>query len=293
MRTVIASPVLFGVFSSLFGLSGLAYGCSRQGTSSSGGEAGAADLLASSGASLAFLNGFEGEIDVVFKDSKPGEAPVPVQVYVKSSKLRVDIPEKIAQKNPLGAKAYVLFDSPAKKVYVVSDAQKQALVIDLTKSGEQLKGLQGIGGPPSHGGGAPQGPATQLVKTGKFDTVAGYKCENWDVMSDHRETTACVAQEGASWFSIPMTGVPTERLWMAELLDGKHFPLRLVIYAPDGVTEKSRIEVTKIDKKTPAASQFEYPSSYRVLDLAQMFQGLAGLAGGMQVPTPLPRAKAH
>ena len=75
-----------------------------------------------------------------------------------------------------------------------------------------------------------EGPKTTLTKTGKFDTVAGYKCENWDVASDHRQGTVCVAQEGVSWFHIPMTGIPTEHVWMAELLDGKHFPLRFIGY---------------------------------------------------------------
>jgi hypothetical protein len=270
--------------------SALACGCSKV---KSSGDEGGAPIAASGG--LAFLKGFEGEIDAVVKENKPGETPTSLQVFVKGDKLRLDLPAKIAQgsANFLGPGAYVIFDSAAKKLSVVSDAQKQAIVVDLNTSGEQLKGLKGIGGPPSPGGGA-QGPTTKLTKTGKFDSVAGYKCENWDVTSDHREATICVAQEGVSWFSIPMTGIPTERLWMAELVDGKHFPLRLVGYAKDGATEENRIEVTKIDKKTLAASQFEYPASYRVVDLAQMVHGLAAMAGsGMPMTIPLPRGKMH
>jgi hypothetical protein len=183
--------------------------------------------------------------------------------FVKSEKLRADLPEKFASQSPFG-KGYVILDSPAKKLYVVSDAQKQVIVIDLNTSGEKLKGI----GSPSHGGGAggakPEGPKTTLTKTGKFDTVAGYKCENWDVTSDHRQGTLCVAQEGVSWFHIPMTGIPTEHLWMAELLDGKHFPLRFVGYGKDGVTETGRFEVTKIDKRTLPVTEFEYPPAYRV-----------------------------
>jgi hypothetical protein len=281
MRSVLAWFVLLEV----------ACGCSRF---KSSGDEGGAPIAASGG--LAFLKGFEGEIDGMVKDSKPGETPTSLQVFVKGDKLRLDLPEKIAQSGAafFGAKAYVIFDSTAKKLSVVSDAQKQAIVVDLNTSGEQLKGLKGIGGPTSPGGGPVQGPATKLTKTGKFDSVAGYKCENWDVTSDHREATICVAQEGVSWFSLPMTGIPTERLWMAELVDGKHFPLRLASYAKDGATEENRIEVTKIDKKTLAASQFEYPASYRVVDLAQMFHGFAGMAGsGMPMIPPLPRGKAH
>jgi hypothetical protein len=255
---------------------------------SDGGSGGGAST--GSDSPLAFLNGFEGEIDAVAKENKPGAAPTNLSVFVKSGKLRFELPEELAKGSPFGQKAYVIFDSPAKKINVVSDAQKQVLVIDLNKSGEALKGLGG--GPPHpgmpNGPGEDKGPPTKLTKTGKYDTVAGYKCENWDVTSDHREGTVCVAQEGVSWFSIPMTGIPTEKLWMAELLDGKHFPLRFVGYAKDGTTEESRLEVTKIDKKTLPASEFEYPPTYMVMDLAQLFQGLGGLGGMHGGPHPTP-----
>ncbi len=248
------------------------------------GSGGGAGPLAAVPGLGAFLTGFEGEIDAVMKEHKPGATPeeTSLAVFVKSGKLRLDLPDKLSQGHSmLGPKAYVIFDPTAKKIYVVADARKEVIVIDLEKSGEQLKG---IGKPPEgmphaeHA--APSGPPTKLTKTGKYDTVAGYKCENWDIVSDHREGTVCVAQEGVSWFSIPMTGIPTEKLWMAELLDGKHFPLRFVGYAKDGTTEESRLEVTKIDKKALPASEFEYPPTYKVMDLAQLFQGL-GMPGGM------------
>ena len=263
--------------------------CKKPGASADGGVEGGEG--AAGGASLAFLHGFEGEIDAFGKENKPGAQPTPFEVFVKGDKLRFEIPEKLAASGGagmLGPKAYVIFDSPAKKLYVVSDAQKQVIVIDLNKSGEQLKGLKGPGGS-SSGGGGPQGPKTTLTKTGKYDTVAGYRCEYWDVASDHKEGTVCVAQEGASWFSIPMTGIPTEHAWMAELLDGKHFPLRFVGYQKDGATEESRLEVTKIDKKTLPAAEFEYPPSYKVVDLAQLFTGMGGFPSGMPMPPhPLP-----
>jgi hypothetical protein len=269
----------------------LACGCGKPKSSAEDGDIVAAPIADNS---LALLKGFEGEIDAVVKGSKPGEAPMPIEIFVKSDKVRVDLPDKLAQGATfVGPKAYVLFDSPAKKLTIVSDEQKQALVIDLTKSGEQLKGFKGIGGPSPHGGSAAQRPTRKLIKTGKFDTVAGRQCENWDVTSDHREGTICVAHQGVSWFTIPMTGIPSEHLWMTELFDGNHFPLRFVGYAEDGATEKSRIEVTKIDKKTPAASQFEYPPSYRVVDLAQMFQGLAGLSSALPMPMAVPHTKTR
>ncbi|HEY8041846.1 MAG TPA: DUF4412 domain-containing protein [Polyangiaceae bacterium] len=264
-------------------------GCNKlKGGADGGDEGGAGSASGAGGPSLsAFLNGFEGEIDLFMKDNKPGAQAMPFSLFIKSDKVRFDVPEQLAKSGarggmPVGEKAWVLFESAAKKLSIVMDTQKQVIVIDLNKSGEQLKGLSG-GGPPGRGG-APQGPTTKLTKTGKYDTVAGYKCENWDISTDHKEGTVCVAQEGVSWFSIPMTGIPTEHAWMAELMDGKHFPLRFVGYEKDGTTEQMRVEVTKIDKKTLAATEFQYPATYKVMDLSQMFQGMGGMPSGMPMP---------
>jgi hypothetical protein len=268
------------------------------GASGASGEAGANPADLPSTASLsAFLTGFEGEIDVDAKQTKPGAAPddIPLAVFVKNGKLRVDLPEKLAQGGGpaamLGPKAYAIFDSAAKKLYVVSDLRKEVIVIDLEKSGEQLKNA---GKPPAgpHEGKGPEGPPTKVTKTGKYDTVAGYKCENWDVASDHREGTVCVAQEGASWFSIPMTGIPTEQAWMLELLDGKHFPLRFVGYEKDGTTEEGRLEVTKIDKKSLPATEFEYPPTYKLVDLAALFAGFGRLGAMPGMPPGMPPGMA-
>jgi hypothetical protein len=168
----------------------------------------------------------------------------------------------------------------------VSDVQKQAIVVDLSTSAKTLSGLGGLGGGP-HAPGAPPQPSTKITKTGKYDTVAGYKCENWDVSSDHREATMCVSDDGPSWLSIPSAGLPADRGWMLDLLDGKHFPLRMVGYAKDGSTEESRIEVTKIDKKAEADAQFQVPAGYRTIDLEKMMTGF-GIPGGFPGPKPPP-----
>jgi hypothetical protein len=253
----------------------------RSGSADGGDEGGGAAL----GAALTILSGFEGEIDGFWKDSsKPGGQNVPVSLLIKGSKVRFEVPEQLAKSspgNPFGDKAYVILDSPDKKLFIVSDPKKEAIVLDLNTSGQTIGAL---GGGPPHGPGAPPpGPATKITKTGKYDTVAGYKCENWDIASDHREGTVCVADEGASWLSIPLTGIPTERAWMLDLADGKHFPLRFVGYQKDGTTEETRVEVSKIDKKSLPDADFQVPAGYKQIDLEKMFQGL-GMPGGLPMP---------
>jgi hypothetical protein len=271
-------------------------GCSRLKAMAEGDAGAGADGATASADGLALPDGFEGEIDVTAKGDKGSDKPVALALMVKSGKIRVDIPEELAkQGGPMAAnaKGYGIFDSAAKKIYVVLDSSKQVIVVDLNKIGDEFKGMTPPGRP-DHGNATPKPPTEappKVTKTGKYDLVAGYKCENWDVATDHREATICVAEQGFSWLSLPMgalNGVPTEHLWMAELLDGKHFPLRFVGYEKDGTTESGRVEVTKLDSKTLPAADFTYPPNYTTIDLDQMLKGFAGMGGMPGMPPGMP-----
>jgi hypothetical protein len=252
----------------------------------------------SAGGPLAFLDGFEGEIDGFTKDNKPGAAQVPLSVFLKSNKVRFEVPDAMMKGaggapggSPFGDKGYVIYDGGAKKVWFVDDAKKQAIEIDLNNAGAG-KSFPSFSPPtPGHGGSGPSAPPTKVTETGKYDTVAGYKCELWDVTSDHKEGELCVATQGLSWLSIPMTGIPTESAWMLKLLDGNHFPLRYVGYQKDGTTEQSRIEVTKIDKKSLPDTEFQVPAGYKIIDLEKLFSSF-GMPSGMPMP-PHPPAPPH
>ncbi len=264
-------------------------GCSKlKSLAQGGGEGGAAAAAEIMGSALPFASGFEGEVGVSIKGHAGGLGEVPsLVIEVKGDKFRVDLPAGMKGAESMGGSAHVIMNKPDKKLFIVMDAQKQAIVIELDKAGDHLKAMSA-----PHGGhlGAPAPTAAppKVTKTGKMDTVAGYSCENWEIDSEGKKGVACIAQQGASWFHLPITGIPTEHAWMAELIDGKHFPLRFVSYAKDGTTEEARIEVTRIDKKPLAAARFEVPADYKVVDLAQMMQGLGSMPGmpaGMPHPT--------
>ncbi len=281
-----------------FALALMAASCSKPKTDAAAGGGGPPSTGASApgatpgsgplaGATLSMLtSGFEGEIDGFMQ--KAGAPPKPVSLLLKGDKVRFEIPEEISQRAGqfLGEKAYGIFDSAGKKLYVISDSKKQAVLIDMN-SGKPM----GFGPPGVHAPGAPTGAASgtpsKIVKTGKYETVAGYKCEDWDVVSDHKEGTICVADQGVTWLSVSASIFPSERAYMAELVDGKHLPLQFVSYQKDGTTEESRVEVTKIDKKSLEDSQFQVPPGYSVLDLEKMFAGMQGMPGmrpGMMPP---------
>jgi hypothetical protein len=238
----------------------------------------------SGGASLPALSGFEGEIGVAVKQAKakPGSEIPPLALQIKGDKVRLDIPPGLEASQP-NLKGYAVLNTPEKKLFLVMDDQKQVIVFDLNQAGEQLKNVAARR-PPSLGSGkptAPEEPPPTVTKTGVTDKVAGYSCENWDVAQDKRKVaTVCVADQGASWFHLPITGMPTEYAWSLELFDGKHFPLRAIGYGKDGA-EEGRVEVTRIEKKPLAATLFDIPAGYRVIDLMTMLQ--AGL-GGMMPP---------
>lgn len=262
-------------------------GCKKEpAATSSDADSGAPSAAATAPAEqiLALLGQFEGEIDLsmtTHKDRAAPVEPIAMNLLIKSGKVRADVPEKIGGSTGLGPGAYFILDAAAKKLEIVSEAQKHVFVIDFNTSGDKLKALGG-----AHHGPAHEEPKTSVTKTGKTETVAGRKCEDWDVVSDHREGTACVAEEDVSWFQIPVSGLPSKHAWAAELLDGKHLPLRFIGYAKDGSTEENRAEVTKIDKKSLPAAEFEYPPDYVVSDFAQLFAGLAGMRGGMPPGMP-------
>src|SRR5580692_1667937 len=86
-------------------------------------------------ASLAFLESFEGEIDLALTDKEKGETtPTPLDVLVKTGKVRLDLPEKLTASSGLGS-GYGILDTASKKAALVSDARKEVMVIDLNTSG--------------------------------------------------------------------------------------------------------------------------------------------------------------
>jgi Domain of unknown function (DUF4412) len=184
-----------------------------------------ASASAPAGANLSVLDNFEGQIDLSAKGKYAGKdttAPTSLTLLVKDGKFRFDLPEGLDGTQSLG-KAYVLVMPADKKLYAVMDAKKQVVLIDLDKLVAQAKTF----GAQPHTGDA-NGNAADVQKTGKTDTVAGYSCEIWHVTSKKSVGDLCIAEQGTSFFHIPLSGVPAEYAWASEITDGKHFPLRFV-----------------------------------------------------------------
>ena len=126
---------------------------------------------------------------------------------------------------------------------------------------------------------------TNIARTGKHETIAGYDCEDWDVtMENGKRVATCVAQ-GLAFFDFSGMAGPTgggTRSWAEELRDKNGFPLRAVETDASG-KEVSRMEVTKIEKKRLDDSTFAIPRRLpRDADAREwgMGQGMQGLGAG-------------
>ena len=195
---------------------------------------------------LSFVMGgiFEGELTVDL--THKGDAAKRTMVYaVKGDKFRMDMPKG----DHGGDAGYMLFDNGAKKMFIVSDVRKSAVAVDTTKAKADAAN-------------AAKADPPKVTRTGKMDTVAGYECEIWKIEQKEKKTDACMA-DGLSWFS---AGGDSDS-WLSDT--SGRFPLRVVTSDATGA-EVTRMEVTKIEKKTEDAARFEVPAGYQVVDPSAM-----------------------
>lgn len=229
----------------------------RSGSAPSGEAANAA--LATPGV----LAGFEGDVSILAKSGKDRPPMPPIVLTVKGTKMRFEMPQTMQGLH----KQYAIVDASAKKFYTVVDDTKKVIVVDADYTPEQTK--------PSDSIPRPSGDAPRITKTGDTATVAGVSCEEWDVATAKGERgRVCVSNEDASWLELPNLGVSAERLWVKEIFDGKHLPLRLVSFDAAGA-EESRLEVTKLERRAVLDSIFAIPAGYHTVGAAEAVADLA------------------
>ncbi len=217
---------------------------------------------------------FEGAITVRV-DPHSERAPFDVELRLKQDNVRLDLPGLGESGMPLG-KTWGVFRAGEKKGFFALEAAKQAYTLDLDAAGDDVKrGLPARGRPELPRGQA--GPTASVKRTGQKATIAGIPCEDWELRSGGERALVCVAEESASWLKFPTKALPDDLGFAAELLDGKHFPVRVIAF--DGARETSRIEITKLDKRPIPDADFQVPAGYATIDVAQMLK-LGALTGG-------------
>ncbi len=280
-------PQVFAATRSVATLSLLLVGfssCNKSKSSDSTAPNGTSPQASSAAASL--LEAFEGEIGILIKpgpQSHETKAIGPLNIQVKSGKVRIDAPSEVEHLKGLGH-AYVVIAAPEKKIFAVLEDKKQIISLELDKLGERLKQMKPPTPTPHQAQAqAPAEKPPQIVKSTRADTVAGHTCYDWDIITEKGKASLCVAERGVPWLSMPIQNLPVEHAWLGQLLDGRHFPLRFVAY--ENGKESGRLEVTKLEQKSLPAQLFEAPAGYRTVELEQAIQEfmMAGMgAAGMR-----------
>jgi hypothetical protein len=259
-----------------------AVGCKKSDSAAGGSGDPASGGAAAPAAALGPLGDFEGEIGVKASSNKDKSPPTPVNVMIKTGRIRFDMPKTEGRPPTRG---YMVINSTDKKVMMVDDDKKTAMVFDLSKLGAQL-GQMGV--PTTPQAAAAQTTPPKITKTGHTDTIAGYSCEDYDITNaDGKRARVCVSETAASWFDVVANAMPGDMMWAKGFLDGRKFPLRVIGFEATGA-EQGRMEVTKLEKKPLADALFVPPPGYRVVDLEQMMKGLMGGMPPGMMPTGMP-----
>lgn len=212
--------------------------------------------LLAKGLSLIGAGPFSGEVDVMFKNDKgTGNG----SIFVKGAKQRMEFS---APDHKTGA---MIMDGAAKKMTVLDDGSKTAMVMTLDDSGKP-SGAPGT----TSGSGAPP-KEHQFTRTGKKDVVAGYECEIWTYEEPDAKGELCVA-DGLTMLGMGKLGS------FASALSGTMtgFPLRAIAQTKEG-KEKDRFEVTKLERKDVPDDKFQVPPGYKIVNMEDMMKGLGGI----------------
>jgi hypothetical protein len=169
----------------------------------------------------------------------------PISYMLKGGKMRFD---------PAGGQMSVIIDPASQRMMVIMNAQRMYMERDFGGAVAAAQQQAGMKKP-------------TIVKTGKMETVAGYKCEHVTVTDDDGASVdSCISSE-LGGFRMPMASNPMapqrESGWMTQL-GGSTFPLKV---SKGG---KTILEVTAIEKKSLDAALFTAPEGYQSFQMPTM-----------------------
>jgi hypothetical protein len=168
-----------------------------------------------------------------------------ISYKIKGGKMRFD---------PGNAQVSVIIDPVAKRMMMIMNAQKMYTELDF--GGAAVAVQQQVVG---------KNPA--IVRTGRMETVAGYRCEHVTVTDDDGTSVdSCISSE-LGGFRMPAASNPMaprkEAGWITQL-GSTSFPLKV---QKGG---KTIMEVTAIEKKSLDAALFAAPEGYQSFQMPVM-----------------------
>lgn len=180
-----------------------------------------------------------------------GDGSMFMDYYLKGGLIRIDM------NTGNGQVFSSIMDSAKREMTMLMPAQKMYMVRQLPEAPQP----GGTGGPASD---------VQFVRTGKTETILGYKCEEIIVKSKNGDADIWGA-EGLGTFQGmvghgPMGGGAPKNAWEAALAKHGFFPLRMVSHDKSG-NEQMRMEAVSIDPQPPADSLFVPPADFRKIEI--------------------------
>jgi Domain of unknown function (DUF4412) len=220
-------------------------------------------LIAMGLAGNAFADGFEGVVH--FQSTRDGK----VREYdylIKGDKVRIEVEgEENRQVN-------VILDWEHKKTILLMPERKMVMEMPMKEEGETDRSASGE-------------KSLSFTRTGKTETILGHTCEHLLVKAEDSETEICGVKGMGHYAGMhrPRMGGSSEGApaWAKELKEQGFFPLRVVTKGSDG-RETSRLEATKVEKKTLDPGLFAAPADYQKFDRGSMpgMGGPGGMRGG-------------
>ncbi len=203
---------------------------------------------------------FEGMVRFV---TSRGKESMPVDYYIKGSRLRVEA------KSPRGGQSVMFMDAGSREMTVLMPGQQKYMVVPLPKPGPEDK------------------RAGRLVKTGKSAVLLGYHCDEYRYTGDRGESEIWATRSLGAFVGLHRPGMGAGQApprWEEDFRDKGLFPLRVVMRDESG-REESRLEATKVEKKSLPSSLFKVPAGYEKMEMP----GMMGMPGGLQGMSPQQR----
>ncbi len=213
---------------------------------------------------------FEGEMDFKVTEGKTGETAL-FTFFVKGESVRLH------WKDASGRGAAMIIDNSRKKRYLLMDKDKKymEMPVEATDSDDiQSKEKKERN--------------MQFSKSGKTETILGYRCEQWIGKDDKGD----VEVWGASGFGY-FPGFQNSRkkapksAWEKEILRRGIFPLRMTEKYATGEL-KSKWEAARLDKKSLPDSTFRPPKDYAAMNMGDPSQ-----MGEMPMPMSIRKDKSR
>jgi hypothetical protein len=148
------------------------------------------------------------------------------------------------------AQVAVILDPVAQRLMLIMNAQRMYTEVDFAAAAAngQQQAQAVVGKNPS------------IVRTGKMETIAGYKCEHVTISDDDGQSVDACLTEALGGFRMPAASNPMspqrEAGWLTKI-GATNFPLRVL---KNGKTIQ---EVTAIEKKPLDLSLFEAPEGFQ------------------------------